>query len=222
MGAIRPKRIVRGAANHFLGRNKETGESRMKVCSGCEHKIKLGPSEHCGICYCKLTWKTKEMSEYCPDDRWADIKRIPTADPNDNSYSGMILRVKGDNMDKVHMSVTKNSVVVEFIEPVLVGTAEEDVKLNFEVINDRKSLDDLPVEEQPVTISNLYICPSCFFIPQKISQQSPVRLLDDELFEFSATFNTQITSPKLEKTLIITTDKGPLRVDFKVKTTNQP
>lgn len=86
------KEIIEGWKNHlFPSKNKkktieEISAERLAICKLCsEHSsIKKDYStiridEHCTLCGCTLSAKTKSFSSSCPLDKWKAIKE-PTND----------------------------------------------------------------------------------------------------------------------------------------------
>lgn len=76
------KQILEGIANSIFKKEhvEKIAEKRMDICNKCPHIDKEGskcfvPGTQpcCGLCGCKLAWKTRALSEGCDDHRWEMI-----------------------------------------------------------------------------------------------------------------------------------------------------
>lgn len=68
---IRIKRIAKGILNTLTG---EENKDRINTCNSCEW-IKRDVVDRCGVCECKIDWKSNSPNESCPVNKWTDIKR---------------------------------------------------------------------------------------------------------------------------------------------------
>lgn len=76
------KQIFEGITNSLFKKEhvEEIAQQRLKICDACPHIDKEGtkcflPGTQpcCGLCGCKLAWKTRALSEGCDDHRWEPI-----------------------------------------------------------------------------------------------------------------------------------------------------
>ena len=76
------KQILEGITNSIFKKEhvEEIAEARLKICGTCEFLDKEGtkcfvPGTQpcCGVCGCKLAWKTRALSEGCDEHKWEAI-----------------------------------------------------------------------------------------------------------------------------------------------------
>lgn len=81
MGRI--KEIVDGWSNHLFGNKsiEDIAKKRMSICKKCpensfnkKEKFTLRIDEHCTLCGCTLSAKTKSPDSECPLLKWKSVK----------------------------------------------------------------------------------------------------------------------------------------------------
>lgn len=146
MHKIRPTRILGGftkaAKSAITGSDKEFVKQRKKYCfKPCEHN-KGGT---CNLCGCFLLAKTQEELEYCPINKWEDIKFL--------EEKGIALR--NLSPEKVDIDVISDS---QFEVTYREGISEKtDTTVDIEIINDRANIE----KDVKLNLSNLKIVTSC-------------------------------------------------------------
>ena len=130
MHKIRPTRILGGftkaATAAIKGEDKEFVKQRKKYCfEPCEYN-KGGRCTECG---CVLLAKTQEDREYCPINKWEDIKIL----------EGMGIAVRILNPEKAKLKQTSSTQLDLTYKEVI--TERTDTKLSVQFINDRANFD---------------------------------------------------------------------------------
>lgn len=54
---------------------KDLSEARLKICSGCKHKITGIVFDECGACGCELKAKSLSTQESCPEGFWPTVNK---------------------------------------------------------------------------------------------------------------------------------------------------
>lgn len=76
------KSILEGIRNDIFKKDdvEKVAALRMEICNSCEHIDREGSKCYvpgtqpcCGLCGCKLAWKTRSLSEKCDIDKWEDL-----------------------------------------------------------------------------------------------------------------------------------------------------
>jgi len=68
--------IIINIARKFLIGNNTTAEfkdieTRIGICRKCEHKVyDFLEKMKCNLCKCKIKYKVRFVSSYCPEGRW--------------------------------------------------------------------------------------------------------------------------------------------------------
>lgn len=72
-------RILEGIKNSVFKKShiEEIAKARMEICNSCENIdrngdkcVMPGTQPCCGLCGCKLAWKTRALSEGCDIHKW--------------------------------------------------------------------------------------------------------------------------------------------------------
>lgn len=121
MKKIRPERIAEGINKAFNGTNTPSSVERKKICDGCDENKK----GVCGICYCIIKAKTKVFEEYCPMNKWKDIKILEAV--------GVALALKNPEAIKsVSVDEKEKTFILDYGQ-----IKEQKVALKVVLINDR-------------------------------------------------------------------------------------
>ena len=115
---IRPSRIIDGWTKVIKGEEQEFSANRMSVCDTCPSK-KVGMCIECG---CPLMAKTKVIEEYCPLNKWSDVKHF--------EEEGITL--VNLSTDKGVLSISKDG--FQFVYHPLVE--DDDSLLTFKIVNE--------------------------------------------------------------------------------------
>lgn len=76
------KSIISGIKNNIFKNDdiEKIAKLRMEVCMSCDNIDKEGSKCYmpgtqpcCGLCGCKLAWKTRSLSEKCDINKWDDL-----------------------------------------------------------------------------------------------------------------------------------------------------
>lgn len=121
MKKIRPNRIIEGTIKNIIGDNTNSSESRLQTCKICP-KLSKGV---CTICYCVVKSKSKVFTEYCPMNKWNDIKVLKKI--------GVAVAIK--NSEKATLSIDEEN--NNFIFDYGKIKQKSDTTLNLVIINDR-------------------------------------------------------------------------------------
>jgi hypothetical protein len=151
MGKIRPNRIVKGWANHFLGKKMPFNEIRYETCLACEHRNKM--LDTCNKCGCVLKAKTKVAEEVCPENLWHDIKE----------FEGRGLAVRVHDFEKTSIEVENDTIVIEYREPLTLNSPVSTSAFKIDLINCRGDYEDFKPEEIPLENIFTKVC-SCFSV----------------------------------------------------------
>jgi hypothetical protein len=205
MGKIRPKRIVEGFAKKVLPK-EEIPKNRLAVCSGCPllEISKLG-IKSCGVCGCEVDAKTNVLDEYCPANRWDDIKM--------DKDVGIAVRVKEPSVATVELE--DDRITVTYKESFKHGSNTQDTKLELEIINARGDFDYIPKQQKTLTDIEARVC-SCFNIAMDKNM-----LRDGQSLNLSLMYNTQLNTVDIEKQLKIITAQDVLYINLKAKMSHE-
>jgi len=97
--------ILEGVSNNINKKEdvEKIAKKRLEICSKCEHQDKTGeqclvPGTQpcCGICGCKLAFKTRSLSSECPhpDKKW---KAVMSVEKEDELYNKLGYEPDGEN-----------------------------------------------------------------------------------------------------------------------------
>lgn len=139
MKKLRIDRIVEGISKAVIGLNTSFSDSRKQICDGCPKNKK----SICDICGCFLKAKTKVFEEYCPMNKWKDIKILKVA--------GVGLAIK--NPEKITLSINEKSksFVLDYGQ-----IKEKEVVVKVVIINDRGNF-----FSKDKDITHLQVVPGC-------------------------------------------------------------
>jgi hypothetical protein len=149
----------------------------------------------CGVCGCFLKLKTKVMEEYCPENRWNDIKL--------HEDSGIAL--KNLTTDKATLEVTAGGFSLDY-GVIYKG---DNTTLKLIMINDRGNLETIPSSE--LDLGGIRFKSTCgCTVPSK----PPEKLLEGEYFEFEIKYNAKLPM-KFEQKVTFISDKVTLKITIK-------
>jgi len=188
MGKIRPSRIFKGWRKMITNAKDNFAKDRLKVCNKCPEKNKLTGT--CNICGCLLKAKVKVIEEYCPMNKWKDIKE----------FKDRGLAVKLHDTDIATIEENENgSLTVSYKKPFKLNQKISDTKLTLELINCRGDHEEF---EYDTTLNNIRtsIC-SCFSVVL-----DKTSLKEAESAKLILKYNTKLEG-EINKRLKIKTDK---------------
>lgn len=187
MGKIRLHRIAEGWKKMILSTDDDYSKSRYKVCKKCPERNKVTGT--CNVCGCLLKAKVKVKEEYCPMNKWKDIKE----------FENRGLAVKLEDTNKADIKYENEVIHITYKKPFKLEEAISNTKLTLNLINCRGDHEHLQ-EDTSLNNIRISVC-SCF---------SAV-LLKNSLKEGEETslvlkYNTKLPGP-IDKRLKIKTDK---------------
>jgi hypothetical protein len=196
MGKIRPNRIVKGWANHLLGKDLGFNEIRYETCLACEHRNKL--LDTCNICGCVLKAKTKVAEEVCPENLWHDIKE----------FQGRGLAVRVHDFEKMSIEASEDVIVIEYREPLILNSYVGTSEFKIDLINCRGDYEDF--ESKDIPLNNIFtkVC-SCFSVKHLKNS-----LKEGENLTMTIKYNTKIPGI-IDKRLKVHTDKDVFVIRIK-------
>jgi len=191
MKKIRPTRVINGLYNALSGKSDT---ERLSVCESCP---KLTKTRQCDMCGCFVDAKTTIKQEYCPMNKWNDIKILEA--------QGVALRVETTKAKKLELKVENNTFVLDF------GTIKQSEPTDTELmlVNDR---DNHIEDKDKVTLRNIVVKPTCGCT--LIEGGKVDKLRDGEHFNFSINYNSHIVG-KFEKTVKVLTDETLIKIVLK-------
>jgi len=206
MNKIRPKRIIEGWKNTILGNHTTISDTRIETCNGCPNN-KAGV---CNICGCPLIAKTKVMQEFCPIDKWDDIKKVPD--------KGIAIRLH--EVNKAKISVEEGIVTVTHNNTYKRNEAPENTLITLDFINARADLPSIVNKDIPLTNIYLKYC-GCYEVrlngKQADSKEKSHKVLDDaQHLILTFKYNTALDPNEysMEKTIKVITDQGTIPIKF--------
>lgn len=167
MKKIRPTRILEGFSK--IATKTEYSDNRLSLCNTCEFK----KGSVCGICGCVLKAKTKVKQEYCPMNKWNDIKLMEAV--------GIAIATKDD--DKVMLLPFPNGIEIVYKNYLQKG---EDSNIEIEIINDRLNVEDMLPENADLTDIKLKATCGCTLIGK-----APSKLKEGESFKTNISYDTE-------------------------------
>jgi hypothetical protein len=117
---INISRITKGILNTVSGvENKD----RLAICNSCEYKV-TDIVNRCGVCHCKLDWKSNSPEESCPKNQWIDIKR--TQYPAGIAIKSKIVEIEGIENGDVRFKIMGDELMIinEFKSIVAISFSE--------------------------------------------------------------------------------------------------
>jgi hypothetical protein len=196
MGKIRPKRILKGWANHFLGKELPFNEIRYETCLACEHRNKA--LDTCNQCGCVLKAKTKVAEEVCPENLWHDIKE----------FEGRGLAVRVHDFEKTSIDIVEDIIVIEYREPLALNAPVSTSAFKIDLINCRGDYEHFTTDEIPLDNIFTKVC-SCFSVVHNKKS-----LKEGENMTMTIKYNTKIPG-LIDKRLKVHTDKDVFVIRIK-------
>ena len=192
MKKIRPKRIVEGIGKTLLNKNTESSIKRLSICKPCPHNKK----GICGLCGCIEEAKSKVFEEYCPDNRWHDIKAL--------KMQGIAVAVKNPELlQSFEVNESGKGFTVDYGE-VKPG---DSMKLDFIVVNDRSNSFD---EEITLTGIKMKSSCGCTHVATDMSKE----LKDGDYAPFSIDYNNDILG-QIRQSVRFISDQLVFRISIK-------
>jgi hypothetical protein len=173
---LRPKRIVEGWKNKLTGMTSETIEQRRKTCGECP-LMKTGLINTCGVCGCEIEAKTSVYEEYCPKNKWEDIKFFSR---------GLVVRNLSPEMVSLSYDEATDYITVTYNNPIVKNEGySENSKFVLQLINARGDFD---ISSSMVTLKNINVN-GCGCFERKLSANT---LREDESLSLEFVYNTNL------------------------------
>jgi hypothetical protein len=195
---LRPKRIVEGWKNKLTGMTSETIEQRRKTCGECP-LMKTGLINTCGVCGCEIEAKTSVYEEYCPKNKWEDIKFFSR---------GLVVRNLSPEMVSLSYDEATDYITVTYNNPIVKNEGySENSKFVLQLINARGDFD---ISSSMVTLKNINVN-GCGCFERKLSANT---LREDESLSLEFVYNTNLDGD-VSKTYRINTDQDVFTLKIK-------
>lgn len=194
MSKIRPGRIVKGFKRALTGEHTTSSGLRIETCGTCEHNKK----GICGICGCVLKAKTKVFEEYCPDNRWHDVKVLERL--------GVAVVIKNPELlESFEINEDGISFTADYGE-IKIGSP---TKLDFLVVNDRSTFFDADIDLTEVRLKSSCGC-------THVGSEIPKTLPDGEYASFSLSYDSEMLGDINQSARLLST-QGLFRIFIKGK-----
>jgi len=197
MHKIRPKKIAEGfskaVVSATIGNKSEEASSRISVCNNCENLTKI---RSCTLCGCQVDAKVEVNTEYCPANKWEDVKVIPS----------LGVGIKNLSPETAALSLAGERIYLEFKQ---IQKQNIPAEINLLLINDRANFFE---ENQKLTKLKLVATCGCTIL-NKIKED----LTDGDDTEIKAQYNNAALGT-FSKTFIIKSNEIEFRITLKGKT----
>lgn len=152
---------------------------RLSACNKCEN---LSSTRNCKLCGCFVDVKSKEQIEYCPANKWKDIKIF--------EREGIALRC-----ENYPVLVSLSGFHIDF------GTTPQNnpVKLMMSLINDRGNFFKGNQDIKDITFNTTCGC--------TVVKGYPTQLAEGESFDFEINYDA-VRIGNVSKTITAAFDKG--------------
>jgi hypothetical protein len=191
MKKIRPTRIANGIFNALSGKSDT---ERLSVCEKCP---KLTKTRQCDMCGCFVDAKTTINQEYCPMNKWSDIKIL--------EEQGVALRIESTKAKSLTLDVEENTFVLNF------GKLKQGDPTNttLMLINDRSNFIK---NTDKITLNNIEVKPTCGCTV--IDNAKVAKLRDGEDMQFTVSYNSHIVG-EFSKVIKVITDETLIKIVIK-------
>lgn len=190
---IRPKRILQG----FLSGGKEDFvKSRLEECNKCP----LMQGGACTVCGCFIKAKTKVKEEFCPENKWNDMKIIENVG----------IAVANLTEEVVSISHTEKTAIlnVDFKRSISVKTPNT---FKLKIVNARANYFSAAEE----TMDNIRITAGCGLCTRITNKKNiPKKIEDGEYFELHVEFTPDHRGKNIKKVTVHFNNKQALYINF--------
>lgn len=190
---LRPKRVLQG----FLSGGKEPFvKERLEVCNTCP----LMQGGACTICGCFIKAKTKVKEEFCPENKWNDMKII--------EHLGIaVANLSEDEVTISHLEKTA-TLTVDFKRSLKVKTPNV---FKLKIVNARANYFSAAEE----TIDNIRIVTGCGLCTRITNKKSiPKKIEDGQYFEIHVEFTPDTRGKNSKKVTLHFNKKEALYITF--------